>query len=76
MSSEISHFFLLQKLKTRNKTFLKSMFNETKIETKSYLFYATLVTKPFLSQDKRTQTSGVPYDKPLKKHNMNHEVHA
>ena len=52
------------------------MFNETKIETKSSLFYATLVTKPFLSQDKRTQTGGVPYDKPLKKHNMNHEVHA
>ena len=50
--------FLLFKLKTQIKTFLNSILNETKLETRSCLLYTTLVTKPFCwSQDERTQTS-------------------
>ena len=40
-------FRFLQKLKNENKTFVNSIFNETKAETKPSLSYAYLVTKSF-----------------------------
>ena len=39
--------FSLFKWKTQIKTFLNSILNEKKLETRSCLLYTTLVTKPF-----------------------------
>ena len=54
--------FQFEKLKNDNKAFLDLIFNETKAETKSYLLYVYLVTKPLCwSKDEVIQTSGVLY---------------
>ena len=59
------HFLFFLEIEKQNETFLNSVFDKTKVETKSYSLFAALLSKTFCwSQDEKTQTSGVLYNTP------------